>query len=761
MFAALQGQSAMSTLEMTSSYLAINLPVFPCQAGRKKPATERGFHDASLDPALVARWFADGSKYNVAIPTGAVSGGWVLDIDPGKGGNESLAKLIEGIAMPPTPIARTGRGGLHYWWAMPEGRKVKSTTNLMPGVDIRGDGGYVVVPPSTLPEGAYEWVVAPWEVPFAECPTDLLKRLDKGYQMGKDPDYGDSKSGAGFDIEGALRGVPEGQRDETLFKLASRLRADNVGKDSAITMLEMAAGNCTPPMDPATARKKVEWVYEKYEAGWSNEAQKGVASSSSFLSSATSPSAPTLTVTEPDQVSEWLGQLATRRTDLGNAIRLAGRLRGEVLWCHPWKCWLVWDGNRWHRDESGGKPVLQSAFLMLRDSDSKASDSDSIKWALKSQDRKQINNMIELAKFVEGMSALPDDFDRDDWLLNVANGTLDLRTGELRAHRREDLITRITDVPYDPDAQLDRWAAFLDRVTDGSRDLQMFLYRAAGYSLTGSTREQCLMFLYGSGCNGKSTFMDLLMHVMGEYAMHTPTETLMVKGNNSSVPNDLARLKGARLVAATETEAGKRLAESLVKQLTGGDPITARFLHAEYFTFLPTFKLWLSGNHKPAIRGVDEGMWRRIQMVPFEVRIPEGEVDPDLKDKLRQEAPGILAWCVAGCLDWQQNRLEPPAAVQEATGGYRREMDTIGDFIEECIESASGEFLSSGDLYKAYRAWCEEHGEHVRSQKALSQEMVARGYFLTQQKNHSAKRGFEGITFSRDSGVHHRMPYND
>lgn len=709
-------------------YLALNLPVFPCAPGLKKPATERGFHDASLDPDVVNRWFGEGSKYNVGIPTGAVSGGWVLDIDPGKGGTESLAKLTEGIELPSTPIARTGRGGLHYWWAMPD-RKVKSTAGLMPGIDVRGDGGYVVVPPSVF-ESQYEWLVAPWDVPFAVCPAESVRRLEEAYQQGKDPDYGDGARGQGFDIEAALRGVPEGERDVTLFQLASRLRADNVGVDSAIAMLEMAARNCDPPFDARLARAKVEWVYRRYQPGWSAEARQRVSGpvTASVTDSDAEPEPdPATPDPEPPRV-HVLREDPWPHTDVGNAERLASILRGRAHWCHPWKSWIVWDGTRWKRDETGGAPIMQEAFALVKGMATSAKDPHALTWAKKTQERKHLNAMVELAKTRPGVYTTPDDLDRNDWLLNVANGTLELRTGELRAHRREDLITRITNVPYDPDADITRWAAFLDRVTDGSRDLQLFLYRAAGYSLTGSTREQALMFLYGTGRNGKSTFMDLLMHVMGEYAIHTPTETLMVKGNNSNVPNDVARLKGARLVAATETEAGKRLAESLVKQLTGGDQITARFLHAEYFTFVPTFKLWLSGNHLPAIYGVDEGIWRRIRLVPFEVSIPEHEVDPDLKDRLKEESTGILAWCVSGALDWQREGLLTPSAVLDATSGYRREMDTISEFIEDHVEEAPGEFLTSRDLFEAYRSWCEGLGEKPRTQKALSSALKKKGY---------------------------------
>lgn len=748
-----------------AQYVTLKWPVFPCIPSGKRPATERGFHDATLDAGQVLTFFA-GRQNNVGVPTGSVSGGWVLDIDPDKGGTESFAQLSEGIELPPTPIARTGRGGLHYWFAMPDG-PVKCAVGLMPGIDIRGDGGYVVVPPSTLPEGAYEWLVAPWDVPLATCPAELLERLEAAHKNRKpDGDPSSSTVGRGFDIERALQGAPEGARDATLFQLACRLRADNVGMDSAIAMLEMAARNCNPPFDARIARQKVEWVWRRYAAGYSDDVKDAIAGNvpnpTSDLALVNTAHANRVTVTtdEDDQPKP----IRTSMTDLGNALRLVERIKGRAHWCHAWKSWMLWDGSRWKRDETGGAPILREACSMVRGmlSESLEQTAADLAWARKSNMKREITSMIELAKAQDGIPITPDELDRNHWLLNVPNGTLDLRTGELRPHSKADLITRLAGAPYNPEANIELLASFLDTITRGSRDLQRFLCKAAGYSLTGSLSEQCLFFLYGSGRNGKSTFIDAIMHAMGEYSMHTPTETLMVKRDNPGVPNDLARLKGARLVAATETEAGKRLAESLVKQLTGGDPITARFLHAEYFTYTPTFKLWISGNYKPAIRGADEGIWRRMRLVPMDVRIPDSDVDKDLPAKLQADAEAILAWMVAGTGAWLESRLVTPDEVMEATGAYRTEMDTIGQFIDDCVQGASGgAFLASGQVYKAYRTWCEEHGEHARSAKMLSQEMVARGFTLG--KLPGGLRGFKGLklTDGTGDGSGRRMPHAD
>jgi putative DNA primase/helicase len=292
-------------------------------------------------------------------------------------------------------------------------------------------------------------------------------------------------------------------------------------------------------------------------------------------------------------------------------------------------------------------------------------------------------------------------------------------------HRREDLITKLAPVEYDPEAAAPTWAAFLERVLPD--EVRAFFQRAAGYSLTGDTSEQVMFINHGPGANGKSTAQEAIAAALGDYALRTPTEMLLAK-RAGGIPNDIARLKGARFAAASETEEGRRLAESLVKDLTGQDTISARFMRAEWFDFRPTHKLWLSTNHKPEVRGTDEAIWRRIRLVPWTQTIPPAEQDKKLLAKLRKELPGILAWLVRGCLMWQREGLRPPDEVRKATGRYRAEMDVLAAFIdEECIVAERATATAKA-LYAAYKAWCDENGERPESQRRFGGRLKERGF---------------------------------
>jgi putative DNA primase/helicase len=334
----------------------------------------------------------------------------------------------------------------------------------------------------------------------------------------------------------------------------------------------------------------------------------------------------------------------------------------------------------------------------------------------------------------------------DIWLLNTPAGTVDLHSGELRPHRREDFCTKMTAVA--PGGECPIWLAFLKRVTGDNAELEAFLQRFIGYSLTGATHEHQLVFAHGVGGNGKGTFLNTVTGIMCDYAATAPMETFTATGTERH-PADLAMLRAARLVAAQETEEGRRWAESRVKAVTGGDPITARFMRQDFFTFVPQFKLFVAGNHKPGLRGVDEAMRRRMNLVPFGVVISANERDPQLADKLKTEWRGILQWMIAGCLEWQRLGLQSPAIVRVATDEYLAGEDAIGTWLEECCKTGSGYYTTTGELFKSWTAWAATAGEFVGSQKRFAQALLDRG-FAPRRQGGTGRRGFDDITVLRN-----------
>lgn len=434
------------------------------------------------------------------------------------------------------------------------------------------------------------------------------------------------------------------------------------------------------------------------------------------------------------ELKEELQQMTKqfKLSELGNAERLVARHGKDIRYCHEWNKWLIWTGTHWQIDLTGeverrAKETIRAIYSEAAEIEDEEKRAALAKHAAKSETNRAISAMVELAKSEPGIPVLSDQLDSDIWLLNCKNGTLDLRTGELRPHNRKDYITRIIPTEYNPYADFEEWAKFLHRIMNDNAELISFLQRAVGYSLTGSTREQCLFMLYGCGANGKTTFLEAISDVLAGYAQRTPTDTLLAK-DTSGISNDIARLKGARFVVASEVEEGKRMAESLVKQMTGGEKMTARFMRAEYFEFTPHFKLWVGTNHKPVIRGTDQAIWRRIKLIPFNVTIPPEERDKNLLNKLRREMPGILNWAVMGCMDWQKNGLGEPEEVIKATNDYRSEMDVLTRFITDCCTTNTQRSIKSSVLYKKYAEWSRDNNEFTLSQTKFSTRMQEKGF---------------------------------
>lgn len=426
-------------------------------------------------------------------------------------------------------------------------------------------------------------------------------------------------------------------------------------------------------------------------------------------------------------------QKSFKNTELGLAERLVYKHGKNLRFCYDWQKWLIWNGKNWEVDDSGiierlAKDTIKSLYAEAASEPDEERRTSLAKFAARSETNRTITNMIELAKSEPGIPVKASELDRDKFQLNCNNGTLNLKTGILEAHKRENLNTKLINIDYNPLATCPVFESTLSKIMQGNENLISFIQRAAGYSTTGVTTEQVIFILYGPGGNGKSTFIKHIEDLLGEYARNTSFTTFESKEFSSGINNDIARLQGARLVTASETEKGKRLAESLIKQLTGGEKVTARYLRCEFFEFEPQFKIWLSTNHKPQIRGGDYAIWRRIRLIPFDVKITDADKDPLIDEKIKNEYPGILAWLVRGCLEWQRTGLGTPAEVIQATKEYEAESDILADFLENECRTDTKLDIKSAELYEAFKKYLDKSGERSISNKEFSQIMAERGF---------------------------------
>jgi putative DNA primase/helicase len=457
----------------------------------------------------------------------------------------------------------------------------------------------------------------------------------------------------------------------------------------------------------------------------------------------------------PKPVRTWYPQNDTER-----AQRFAKKYAAELKYVQAWKKWLLWDGVSWLSDEDGAviRKAQEIPKLLLTEA-MEIEDDDKRKKALgaaiRAGDRTKLEAMVKLSECQPGIGAMPVLFDSDPFSLGVSNGVVNLRTGEFRTARREDYIIKRAGAAYDAAASCPTWEKFLSRVLSGNPELISFIQRAVGYTLTGNISEQCLFFPYGTGQNGKSTFMECLQQLLGDYGIKATTALYTLNRYGSEPLPEIARLVGTRLVTGSETEEGAKLAESRVKDITGGDTLTGRELYCSAFNFKPTHKLWIYGNHLPDIRGNDQGIWRRIKLVPFEVRIPDEEKDPELLKKLLQEMPGILNWGIEGCLEWQKKGLSAPQIITEATSEYREEEDEIGEFIVEvCI---SGGQVERSELHNAYRDWAEDRGVRMpMTTKAFAKRLRVRSGISELKSN--GRRYWNGISLAT---VSHKLSFRN
>ncbi len=419
-------------------------------------------------------------------------------------------------------------------------------------------------------------------------------------------------------------------------------------------------------------------------------------------------------------------------TDQGNTELFIAEYKDKLRYDHGRKRWLVWRGQWWEQAKGGEIQRLNMALIKKREKWARAlldgkEVGAHLKWINQTKSGRHLDEIVNRARNFLPIAVDGDAWDSDPMLFAVTNGVIDLRDGTLRDGKPEDLITLHSPVAYDAEAQCPTWDQFLVDVFLDRKDLINFIIKALGYSLTGSTTEQCFFILHQEGSNGKSTFLNIVGHIMGDYARSTPSETLTAK-KSSGPRNDIARLAGSRFVSSVETSLQEEAAEELLKRITGTDVVVARFLNNEFFEFRPQFKIWMACNHQPVIKGADAAIWRRIHNIPFDRHFAAHERDKAMGEKLQAEASGILASFVRGCLAWQQDRLEPPESVRSATEEYQRQSNPLTDFIDERCALAPDSTVSKEDLHGAYLAYCSTYREKPLSKRQFGIYMKAKGF---------------------------------
>ncbi|MFM9961770.1 MAG: phage/plasmid primase, P4 family [Planctomycetaceae bacterium] len=445
------------------------------------------------------------------------------------------------------------------------------------------------------------------------------------------------------------------------------------------------------------------------------------------------------------------------RTELANARRFIASFGENVRYCHAWSKWLVWDSMRWNLDDDGA--VTRMATTVADQVWHEAVDyrtEETIDFATKTSRASGVSAMLKLAASMRPIRV--DDLDANPWLMTCPNGTLDLRGGELRPHRREDNLTKLCPTNYSPDAPSYHFDRFLEGVFPDQPTID-FLQRFFGYCLTGDVREQILAVFHGVGSNGKSTLLKAIQDTIGTDFSAAAPPSLLVEKKTESHPTELAGLFGKRMIIAQETNAGARLAEATVKILTGGDIISARRMREDFWTFAPTHKVVLVTNHRPRIVGTDHAIWRRLVLVPFTRKFwnpDKGESGPDelrqdktLPVKLAAEAEGILGWMVQGCLDWQRNQLQIPDSVRAATAEYRSEQDTLGRFVAQCCICSHAVRVKFSSLYEELEKWCNDGGDNLPSRKFVGSWLNESGF----TDRHSGARWYLGIALKAETGA--------
>lgn len=691
----------MNILDYALSYQKQGWFVFPLKPKSKKPATAHGLDDASNDPGQIQRWWFSNPEYNIGINCG-LSKIIVVDVDIKPNtldAYDTWKELCRNYSINYDTIhGLTGGGGHHFIFRSNDLKIPCSIGKLAPGIDIKAEGGYIVAPPSIHPDTGKPYLWEESGTTLLDFPIELASLLKTNTFSPEthEPD--------------AI--IPEGERNKTLWRIACSMRRQGMSQAGIEAGLrEDANVRFNPPPSDDDIKDIAKRSCKYTPANFSPENM--------------------------------------HTTDLGNAQFMVDTYSNIFHYCKLYSKWLIWTGSNWRIDTSGMiKEYAIDSIKQLRQYASVLPDPDTSKrllaHSIKSESNSRINAMIQLAEGLPGISINPEDLDRNGMMLNCQNGVIDLRTGALLPHKKEFLFTKTANVEYNPDAKCPMWERFLYDIMLDRQSLIDFIQRMAGYSITADISEQCFFILYGGGENGKTTFVETIKHVLNDYATIAESDTLLVK-RSDGIPNDLASLKSSRLTIASETSFGRRLNESLVKQLTGGGEVKARFLYGELFGFTPMFKIWMDTNHKPVIRGTDHAIWRRVRLIPFEFQVDPLFKDKHLGEKLLTEKEGILNWLVQGCLKWQQEGLSLPQEIVTATNNYRDEEDTLADFLSDNFEQDETAKTTFKEIYAHYQEYCRETNSEEMSQQKLGKLMSERGYIRVKSTTGDKKVSYKGL----------------
>lgn len=680
--------------------------VFPLNG--KEPMTKNGHNDATTDEESIRDWWTRWPDANIGVACDSEHGPIILDIDEpnDKKGELSgfafLKKLdyeAEGI-ITRTAVSREGR--LHLYFApMRDGTTFRrmirpfSINGQKVAIDILSDGGYIVVPPSVHPVTGtrYRWGPHKNMTPF---PKRLFRFLKKRSMKQIAPPLPEI--------------IHEGERDSLLTSMAGTMRRRGISPRAILEALRIEnATRVRPPLDDIQLSKIAKSIGAK----------------------------------SPASEDENL-------TDLGNARRFVS-LHNERLISIPSKGsnpWYVWQGSHWEADSAGeamrlAKETVRSIHTEAQNTIDEERRDAITQHAYRSESAERIRAIVSLAATESELLVRHEQLDRDLWLFNVRNGTIDLQTSKLSKHRRTDYITKVSPVEFNKRAKAPRWEDFLLEIFDGDEALTGFVRRAVGYSLTGDTREHALFFCFGSGRNGKSTFFDVIRELMSGYAVQADFTTFQ-SSRNEGPRHDLARMRGARIVTAIEARGDRSFDETILKQMTGGDTVTARHLYEKSFEFKPQFKLWLAANHLPLVREQTEAFWSRIMMIPFTVYIPPHKRKKNLASVLNKELSGVLNWALKGCDEWRRNGLMAPDTVRKAINEYKAEFDTASEFFMAKCTISRDEWTSRSGLYQAFSDWwMEARGRHPLSHTVFNRMINERTDIRPKKRNNI--RGWQGV----------------